>query len=184
MIREGENTINGIRFTVVRRKAKRTIIRVKADGSVWLTVPKRGATMRGAEEFLRSRWEWMLRAIEHAKSHPAAQTHEYEPMEIARLQTLIGELHARWAARLGEYGVEWKLRRMKTRWGVCNWAKRRITYAVMLAGKPRECVEYVIVHEFTHFKIRNHGPDFKALMDARLPGWRELRRLLQMPQGS
>ena len=178
MIREGENRLDDISFTVVRRKAKRIILRVKADGSVWLTVPRRGATLREAEAFLLSRREWILRAMERAKARPQPSDREWTPMELARLQTLIGGLHAQWAARLGEHGVEWKLRRMKTRWGVCNWKKRKITYSVMLADKPRECVEYVVVHEFTHFLVHNHGPSFKALMDARLPGWRELRRRL------
>ena len=100
-------------------------------------------------------------------------------MDIARLQTLLGELHSLWAVRLGEYGVSWKLRRMKTLWGVCNYAKRRITYAVMLAGAPRECVEYVVVHELTHLKAHGHGVRFKALMDERLPDWRERRRALK-----
>ena len=48
----------------------------------------------------------------------------------------------------------------------------------MLALKPRELVEYVVVHELTHLKVHNHGAAFKALMDARLPNWRSLRRRL------
>ena len=37
---------------------------------------------------------------------------------------------------------------------------------------------YIVVHELTHLKAANHGPRFYALMDARLPGWKELRRRL------
>ena len=39
-------------------------------------------------------------------------------------------------------------------------------------------MEYVVVHELTHLRAPNHGPAFYALMDARLPGWRQLRRRL------
>ena len=47
-----------------------------------------------------------------------------------------------------------------------------------LAKVPRELVEYVVVHELTHLKAASHGPRFYALMDARLPGWKDLRRRL------
>ena len=136
------------------------------------------ATLAQAEAFLRSKWQWVLRARERAMSRPQRRERAFTALELARLQTLLGELHAQWAVRLGEYGVEWRLRRMKTRWGVCNWRRRRVTYAAMLADKPRECVEYVVVHELTHFAVHNHGPRFKALMDERLPNWRALRHIL------
>lgn len=175
-MKSGLNNIDGVPVTVVRRKAKSLIVRVKADGSVWLTVPMWRATLAQGEIFLRERWQWVLKARERTQSNPAAATErEFTPLEIARLQTLLARLHAEWAARLGEPGVAWKLRRMKTRWGVCNYVKRRVTYSVMLAARPVECVEYVVVHELTHLKVHNHGPNFKALLDARLPDWRKRR---------
>ena len=39
-------------------------------------------------------------------------------------------------------------------------------------------VEYVVVHELTHLRVANHGPEFKALMDERMPDWRERRKAL------
>lgn len=182
-MKSGLNMIDGVSVTVVRRKAKSIIVRVKADGSVWLTVPAWRATLAQGEAFLRQRWQWVLKARERALANRAAATPErdFTPLEIARLQTLLARLHAEWAARLGEPGVAWKLRRMKTRWGVCNYVKRRVTYAVMLAARPVECVEYVVVHELTHLKVHNHGPNFKALMDARLPDWRMRRSRLHSP---
>jgi predicted metal-dependent hydrolase len=43
---------------------------------------------------------------------------------------------------------------------------------------PPAYVEYVVVHELTHLRVANHGSDFKALMDARMPDWRERRKAL------
>ena len=182
MIHTGENVVEGIPVTVVKRRARHYIVRVKLDGSVYLTVPLWGGTLAKGEEFLASRWEWVLRTRARALANPApppVPAREFTPMEVASLQTLLGHLHSTWAARLGEFGVAWKLRRMKSRWGVCNWVKRRVTYAVMLADRPMECVEYVVVHELTHLKAHGHGPKFQALMDERLPDWRERRRMLK-----
>lgn len=178
-IHGGANIIDGVPVSVVRRKAKRIIVRVKPDGEIILTIPFWRATLAEGAAFLASKWEWALRTRERVLAHPAPPVCEFTPMEVAELQTLVGELHSLWAARLDEFGVAWKLRRMKTRWGACNYLKRRITYAVMLAGQSRECIEYVVVHELTHLKAHGHGPKFKALMDAQLPDWRERRRRLK-----
>lgn len=178
-LRNGENIVDGVPVVVSRRKAKSIIIRIRHDGSVALTIPARRATLSQAARFLMDKWEWVLKARERVLSRTAPATRQFSQMEIARLQTLLGELHMAWAARLGEPGVPWKLRSMKTRWGVCNFVKRRVTYAVMLAAKPRECVEYVVVHELSHLKAHGHGADFKALMDQRLPDWRIRRKLLR-----
>ena len=106
------------------------------------------------------------------------------PEERAALLTLLGAhgepdgLMPVWAARLSEPGVSWKLRTMKSQWGSCNWRKRLITLNAELARMSRDLVEYVVVHEFTHLQAHDHGPGFRALMDARLPDWRARRRRL------
>ena len=174
----GDNIADGIPVTVVRRRAKRMIIRVKQGGEVVLTIPQWRATVAEGADFLASKWEWVLSTRERILAHPAPVVREPAPEEIASLVSLIGELHANWCARLGENGVEWRLRRMKSRWGVCHYMKRRVTYAQMLALKGQDEVEYVVVHELTHLKAHGHGPKFKALMDERLPDWRQRRKRL------
>ena len=52
------------------------------------------------------------------------------------------------------------------------------TAQAALAKKPPECLEYVILHELTHLKTRNHGKDFVAFMDEHIPYWREIRKKL------
>ena len=79
---------------------------------------------------------------------------------------------------------------MRSLWGCCHWRDRYITYNAELARAPRDLVEYVVAHEYTHFAVHNHGPKFHALMDERLPGWQTLRRQLNRrewgnkPQGA
>ena len=174
----GENIIDGIPVTIVRRRAKRVIIRVKPGGEVVVTIPPWRATLAEGAAFLASKWEWVLRTRERALTQHAPVVSEPMPEEVAALVSTIAELHALWCVRLDEANVEWKLRRMKSRWGVCNYVKRRVTYTRMLAGKSRDEIEYVVVHELTHLKAHGHGPKFKAMMDARLPDWRERRRRL------
>jgi predicted metal-dependent hydrolase len=51
----------------------------------------------------------------------------------------------------------------------------------MLAYKPRECVEYVIIHELAHIVHPNHSKDFWNLVAQYCPDYRRLRRLLNNP---
>jgi hypothetical protein len=66
---------------------------------------------------------------------------------------------------------------MKTKWGSCNSNKGRVWLNLELAKKPTDCLEYVIVHELAHLRVRRHDVRFHALMD-RLPRWRTTRKLL------
>ena len=178
-LKSGENVIDGVPVRVVRRRGRRINIRILDDGTVRLMVPHWWATLAQGAEFLAAKWGWVLDARAHVLARPpAAPPIEASDLEVLLLERVLTELHTLWTARLNEPGVTWKLRRMKTLWGVCHFSKRQITYARMLALKPRELVEYVVVHELTHLKVHNHGPAFKTLMDARLPNWRQLRRRL------
>lgn len=182
MIRSGENLVRGVPVTVTRRRARRINIRVSADGRVGLTVPYHWATLAEAEAFLLSKWDWVEKTRRAAQANPAPAKTPVAAAERARLEALLGELHAAWCRRLGEAGVAWKLRAMKSIWGSCHWRKRLVTYNTELARQPRELVEYVVAHELTHLQAHDHGPRFQALMDARLPDWRARRSRLNHPK--
>ena len=67
---------------------------------------------------------------------------------------------------------------MTTRWGTCNTNTRKIWLNLQLAKKPIECLEYVILHELAHLKVKNHGSEFIAILDQHMPQWRERKMLL------
>ena len=178
MIHFGECLVDGVPVEVARRRARRISIRMKDDGTVAVTVPKWGATLREAEAFLRSKWQWVMEHRAAVLARPRQDATPPSADELAALRSLLAELTSQWAARLSEDGVTWTMRAMKTLWGSCHIVRRRITYNTELARVPRELVEYVVVHELTHLKVASHGPKFYRLMDARLPGWQHLRRRL------
>ena len=67
---------------------------------------------------------------------------------------------------------------MTTKWGTCNTNTRKIWLNLQLAKKPIECLEYVILHELAHLKVKNHGPEFVAVLDQHMPQWQERKKLL------
>lgn len=83
-----------------------------------------------------------------------------------------------WEQRTGLYCSSWQTKYMTTRWGTCNTNTGKIWLNLQLSKKPLECLDYVILHELTHLKIRNHGKDFVAFMDAQMPYWKEIKKQL------
>jgi predicted metal-dependent hydrolase len=92
-----------------------------------------------------------------------------------QLRLVIPDLIATWEAKLEVSVPKWTIRRMKTKWGSCNRETRHLWFNVELAKKHPDCLEYIVVHEMTHYFERNHGERFTRLMDKHLPDWRSRR---------
>ena len=95
-----------------------------------------------------------------------------------QLKNSIPALFEKWEPLIGVSINEWRIKKMKTRWGSCNIVAKRIWLNLELAKKPRACLEYVLVHELTHLHERYHNARFKALLDSYLPNWRDTEGLL------
>lgn len=92
-----------------------------------------------------------------------------------QLKALVPPLLERWQKAIGVRAAAFGVRRMKTKWGSCNIASRRVWVNLELAKKPLRCLEYIVVHELVHLRVRRHDDQFTALMDRHLPGWRARR---------
>jgi hypothetical protein len=93
----------------------------------------------------------------------------------------IPPLVAQWEPILGVSVTEWRIRKMKTRWGTCNTQARRIWLGLELMKRTPACLEYVVEHEMVHLLERSHNARFWGLMDTFLPDWREQKAALGRP---
>lgn len=71
------------------------------------------------------------------------------------------------------------LRSMKTRWGSYSYKTQRIVLNLNLVKTPPVCLDYVIIHELCHIKVRHHGPDFWRMVSRYVPDYLEVRKLLR-----
>ena len=133
------------RLDVVESAGGRTGVRLRGHG--WIEMRVRRGTGRDAREALLYRW--------------------YRD----RLRERIPEMVARWELRIGVKVEDWRIRRMKTRWGTCNREAGRIWLNSELAKKPVSCLEYVVVHEMVHLIERRHNDRFRGILDRVMPGW-------------
>lgn len=71
-----------------------------------------------------------------------------------------------------------RVRKMKTRWGVCNRGNNTVTLNSELLKKDIRLIDYVVVHELSHFKEANHSDKFWYEVSLRYPNYKEARKEL------
>ena len=91
------------------------------------------------------------------------------------LHAAIPDLIRKWEPRLGVEVAGYFLQRMKTKWGSCNFRARNIRLNTELVKKPKDLLEYVVVHEMLHLIAPTHSEQFLALISKHYPAWREAR---------
>ena len=186
--------IGSIRVSVTRKRVKNVNFRIGTDGQPHMSVPLHMSDAAIKRVALEHR-SWFERALTRTRARTSPAPQKWESGEIlnvwgtpTRLRlvkiwdanspcTLMnGELH------VFEYGdarpTSISIRRMKTRWGSCTTTTGRIRLNTALAECPQKCTHMVLIHELCHLRVRNHGPQFKALMDLYCPDWRVTQRWL------
>jgi predicted metal-dependent hydrolase len=96
-----------------------------------------------------------------------------------KLRELVPPLLARWERVMRVKAADWRIKKMRTKWGTCSIGAGRIWLNLELAKKPVRCIEYVLVHEIVHLLEPHHGERFSALMTQFLPDWPRARAELQ-----
>ena len=95
-----------------------------------------------------------------------------------RLKAEIEKRLPRWESLTGLYCSGWQTKYMTTNWGTCNTKTGKIWINLQLAKKPFECLDYVLLHELAHLRVKDHGPAFIAILDEYMPYWRDVRKTL------
>ena len=101
------------------------------------------------------------------------------------LHDAVPELIRRWEPKLGIEVADYFLQRMKTKWGGCNPRAGHIRLNTELVKKPKDLLEYVVVHEMLHLIEPTHSERFVTLLSRHYPAWREARaELNELPLGA
>lgn len=91
------------------------------------------------------------------------------------LHQVVPSLIQKWESKLGVGVEQYFLQRMKTKWGSCNRKVGHIRLNTQLVAKPKDLLEYVIVHEMVHLIEPTHSERFLTILSKHYPTWREAR---------
>jgi predicted metal-dependent hydrolase len=93
----------------------------------------------------------------------------------ALLHEAVPPLIKKWERKLKVNVAGYFLQRMKTKWGSCNHRREYIRLNTELVKKPKDLLEYVIVHEMAHLLAPTHSDRFIQILEEHYPSWREAR---------
>ncbi len=132
-------------------------------------------------------------AVSHGEIHlrvpcRASKAKRSEVLESWRRNELRKELPgmiSHWAKKLGVNPVNIFVQKMKTQWGSCNHQAHSIRLNTELTKKPRQYLDYVLLHEMAHLLMPTHNREFIGILDEHMPLWREVKKgLNRLPVGS
>ena len=94
------------------------------------------------------------------------------------LRKQLSKLVEKWEKKTNIEVKDWRIRRMKTKWGTCNRNAKRIRLNLELAKKPHHSLEYILVHEMVHILEEHHTDIFREYMTKFMPKWKFYREEL------
>ena len=149
-------------------RAKYQRITVGADRTITVTVP-RGRSMGDAEEFVRSKIEWIKKQLEKMDQYENLQEVPDLNIDLVKAQD---ELFGRLKHFSEKYDLPFRramFRCQKTRWGSCS-SLNNINLNINIAFLPAHLQDYILLHELCHIRHKNHGKKFWAELDKYVDG--------------
>jgi predicted metal-dependent hydrolase len=156
------------------RWARNLRLTVRPFKGVRVAIP-RGSSLNKAIDFARSRRGWIQKQQSRMKIYEQASRElDAATANIDRhaAKKILTERLAILAERHGFSYNRVFIRRQKTRWGSCS-AANNISLNIRLITLPEELLDYVLLHELAHTRIKNHRPVFWAEMDRLVGNGRE-----------
>jgi len=154
-------------------RAKRMILKVRPFEGIRLTLPPK-TTMKAARSFVQEKKQWILKQLTQVRQDEA---------QIRKMQTRSPNISREEARRIlterlnalaKKHGFQYNrlfIRRQKTRWGSCS-AKNNINLNMYVSLLPEHLMDYVLLHELLHTRIKNHSQKF----------WEELSTYVHEPK--
>ena len=170
-----------IEYILSYKKIKNINLRIRKDLTVAVSMPM-GVPKKVADEFVQQKQQWILQAQKHMKQQQQKQQQEVIPNEQECMKIFEQADKEIWNLFCDDLKGKKPLiqaKYMESRWGVCYPAQYKIVLNTRLASKPFAAVEYVLLHEYTHFFCPNHQKEFWALVEKRMPDWKIRRNLLK-----
>ena len=73
------------------------------------------------------------------------------------------------------YPTSISYRKNKRTWGSCNF-KNGLNFNILLMKFPLEIMQYVVIHELSHIKHKNHSKNFWNLVEKYCPNYKQIEK--------
>ncbi len=153
-------------------KAKCLRISIKNNGKISVTIPA-NISLKTAEKFIHSKKKWIQKHLKRIDKRNKFTLQNSENISIDKKNAKL-ILYNRLKEISHKYDLQYNrffIRSQKTRWGSCS-AKNNISLNIKLINLPDDLIDYVILHELVHTRVKNHQKEF----------WSELEKYVKEPK--
>jgi len=151
------------------RQAKRIVLSLRPFKGIRVSLPWR-CSFPAAEQFLLSRTDWIianLHAVKTAENQLTALPGESLAIDIVAVTSRLADRLNFLSRKFSLPYTKISFRNQKTLWASCSHTNT-ISLNIQLCRLPDSLIDYVLLHELVHTRIKNHSSRF----------WKELSRLL------
>ena len=161
------------------KNVKNINLRVRPDGIVHVSVNRR-VPQRMIDDFLINKSDMIFSALDNFEKHRMPQKKpNYSENKVKNLITEICRKVYPYFEQKGVSFPQIKFRRMVSQWGNCRTDRRILTFNINLMYADYDCIEYVVMHEFTHFLQPNHSGKFYEELMKICPDWKDRKDRLK-----
>ena len=149
-------------------RARRISVSIRPYKGVRVAVPY-GVSFDKAQIFAQSKASWIKRHLVRMEllEYRAKVAAASAPINRSAVRNFLIDRLNFLAQKYGFTYNRVFIRNQKTRWGSCS-TRNNINLNVNLVRLPQKLIDYIIVHELVHTRVKNHGPRFWDQMDALL----------------
>tara|TARA_B100002051_G_C16675363_1_gene606807 strand:- start:479 stop:1027 length:549 start_codon:yes stop_codon:yes gene_type:complete len=165
----------GIIRYIKNNRAKRIIISIKPR-YVRVTIPRR-QTLKNAQKFLEQKITWIKKHTKNMndlvqKSNELPEINKENARQL--LTKRLYELAQKYDFQYNKVSI----RSQKTRWGSCS-SKNNISLNKKLLHLPNDLIDYILLHELVHTRVKNHSKDFWNELETVVPNARSIDKQLR-----
>ena len=169
-------------YKLIRSERRTLAMELSPEGDLILRAPRR-MPLRLIEQFIASHEKWIAKHREKIRRRAEFdEAHFSDEVQIqsliTRAKAILPEKTEYWAKIMGVTPTGVRITRAKKRFGSCS-PENRIAYSYRLMAYPEEAIDYVVVHELSHIRHKNHSPDFYAFIARFLPDYKAREAILK-----
>jgi len=152
-----------------KKNMKRIVLRVK-DGVVCVSAPYR-AKKSDIDKFVNSKIDWINKQLAKPLTEKPALKGFDDNACLEKFNKLAENVYPLIANKIKPQ-PNLLVKNYKSRWGVCYPKRGYIILNKQLFDKPNIAIEQVILHEYVHFLVPNHGAKFHKIMESLMPDYK------------
>ncbi len=187
-----------IEYNITRKfNLKHTYIEIRPDASVEVKT-NLTTSAKSISDFVERKSSWILKKqlfLQNIKTIKSSQLYlfgevfekeyfglssqsELDALYRKKAIETINPLVLSWSEKMQLFPTYVGYRKNRTRWGSCS-GKDRLSFNTLLARTPLKFIEYVVVHELSHIKYKNHSKAFWNLLKEHLRDYKDRQNLVK-----